>query len=361
MKRLFQTRALQAGFALVLFWISTLAAYAQAPNVTTNPATGINTNSATLHGTVLTSGSTASAHFDWGTSILYDDATPTVIVSIATSPQPISFTMFGLTPNATYHFRATATNTSGTTDGPDQSFTTSAAPPTVTTQAARNVGSVSAKLIGTVNPNNSPTDARFEWGTTISYGNFTTVDALSAGTSLDSLSFDLGGLSPSTQYHYRTTATNPGGTAVGLDQSFTTPVLFPLPVVITGIAEDLTIASANLAGSVNPNGSPATAHFEYGTTISYGNSTPDLTSGSGTSPVTLKFKVLGLSTNATYHYRAVATNTGGTTFGGDQTFHTPSPGSSPVPVFSNAGLAIALVLLVLSALRLQKKRKVPVS
>jgi len=45
------------------------------------------------------------------------------------SDQPASALLQGLTQNTTYHYRVIATNTIGTTDGPDQTFTTYPAPP----------------------------------------------------------------------------------------------------------------------------------------------------------------------------------------------------------------------------------------
>src|SRR5205823_3588438 len=44
-----------------------------------------------------------------------------------TSNQPVSAKLSGLTANATYHYRLVAANASGTTNGADQTFTTSPA------------------------------------------------------------------------------------------------------------------------------------------------------------------------------------------------------------------------------------------
>jgi hypothetical protein len=45
------------------------------------------------------------------------------------SSHPVSESVSGLVPNAVYHVRLVATNTAGTTSGPDTKFTTKAAPP----------------------------------------------------------------------------------------------------------------------------------------------------------------------------------------------------------------------------------------
>jgi hypothetical protein len=68
-----------------------------------------------------------------------------------------------------------------------------------------------------------------------------------------------------------------------------------------------------LNGSVNPAGSEVTScEFEYDTSISYGQSVPcEQTVGSGTSPVAVTAKPIGLSPDTTYHYRLNAANADG--------------------------------------------------
>src|SRR5205814_8890424 len=80
----------------------------------------------------------------------------------------------GLSCGTLYHFRATAMNAGGTTNGMDATFTTlSCTPPSVTTGSATAIGRTSATLNGTANPNGSATTANFEYGLTTSYGNTT--------------------------------------------------------------------------------------------------------------------------------------------------------------------------------------------
>jgi len=96
------------------------------------------------------------------------------------------------------------------------------------------------------------------------------------------------------------------------------------PTVVTGSASSLTQSSATLNATVNPNGETVTdCHFEYGTSMSYGTSVPCTSlPGSGTSPVVVSAPIEGLSGQATYHFRIVATNAVGTSEGADQTFTT---------------------------------------
>src|SRR6185436_1137142 len=60
------------------------------------------------------------------------------------------------------------------------------------------------------------------------------------------------------------------------------------PVAVTGAADSLTETTANLNGSVDPNGSSTTYYFQYGTSAAYGLLTPDTDAGSGTDPVAVK-------------------------------------------------------------------------
>ena len=80
------------------------------------------------------------------------------------------------------------------------------------------------------------------------------------------------------------------------------------PVAVTGAADSLTETTANLNGSVDPNGTATTYHFEYGTSAGYGLVTPEADAGAGTDPVAVKAPITGLTRNTTYHYRLVATN-----------------------------------------------------
>ncbi|MCX6307218.1 MAG: fibronectin type III domain-containing protein [Bacteroidetes bacterium] len=84
-------------------------------------------------------------------------------------------------------------------------------------------------------------------------------------------------------------------------------------------------ASARLNGSVNPNGAATNYHFEWGTSISYGNTTGTVSAGSGTSAVSVLSTITGLTPGTTYHFRVAGTNIAGTSYGNDLTF---IPGSA---------------------------------
>jgi hypothetical protein len=98
------------------------------------------------------------------------------------------------------------------------------------------------------------------------------------------------------------------------------------PAATTGPATDVERTSATLTGTVDPNSAATTYHFEYGTTTAYGLRTADQPAGSGDAATSVEAAVTGLTSDTTYHYRIVASNSHGPAMGADQTLHTrPDP------------------------------------
>ena len=92
------------------------------------------------------------------------------------------------------------------------------------TKAASSVAQTAANLNATVNPNGGEVSkCEFEYGTSTAYDKTAPCSALPGkGTSPISVSASISGLSANTTYHFRISATNPGGTSKGLDESFKT-------------------------------------------------------------------------------------------------------------------------------------------
>jgi hypothetical protein len=109
----------------------------------------------------------------------------------------------------------------------------------------------------------------------------------------------------------------------GSDQTFTTTI--PTPTVTTTAATAVENNSAYANGSFNPNGFETTVYFQWGTSASYGNTTTPTQAGNGTTTLTWAGYLSGLSANTIYHYRIVAYNAGGTSYGGDTNFTTLGP------------------------------------
>jgi phosphodiesterase/alkaline phosphatase D-like protein/prolyl-tRNA editing enzyme YbaK/EbsC (Cys-tRNA(Pro) deacylase) len=297
------------------------------PIVVTGAATSITTSGATLNATVNPRGSATTCKFEYGTTTAYGLSVPCASGPGAGSiPVSVSASVTGLSPNATYHFRISATNEAGTSTGEDETVKTAAlVAPTVVTQAASAVTTTAATLNATVNPNGSNvTDCKFEYGTSESYGSVAECATPPGnGSSPVPVSAALTGLSPNTTYHFRVSATNGIGTTKGSDETLKTAPLTP-PTVLTEGATAVTQTTAALNATVNPNGSKVTdCKFEYGTSESYGSvaecATPP---GGGSSPVSVSAALAGLNPNTTYHFRISATNGGGTSKGTDVTLKT---------------------------------------
>jgi hypothetical protein len=105
----------------------------------------------------------------------------------------------------------------------------------------------------------------------------------------------------------------------------------PIPLanapVITNVGFDsLQTTSVRLKGTVNPSGYSTTYHYEFGLTTAYGSSTPVRTLPAGIFDVDAFEPGLTVSAGAAYHFRLVATNTGGAAESADQTFTVPQSG-----------------------------------
>ena len=123
---------------------------------------------------------------------------------------------------------------------------------------------------------------------------------------------------------------------------------FRLPDVITSASStNPTATTATLSGTVNPDTTSVTGcRFEYGTTTSYGASLgcSQVLPLTGTTPLPASLSLSGLQANETYHYRLDASNSKGTSFGGDQIF-TTSPAPPTLDEQSASGLTQTSAIL----------------
>ena len=144
----------------------------------------------------------------------------------------------------------------------------------------------------------------------------------------------ISGLEPGTTYHFRAVAVNLHSAAYGSDESFTTP---GFPSVTIGSASNVTQTSAAVSGLVDPDLSPTTYHFEYGTTGAYEERTAEgPTIGATLRNQTGSAVLDHLQPGTTYHYRLVATNGVGPSTSTGGTFTTAAQVAVPsFPVEQN--------------------------
>jgi hypothetical protein len=172
-------------------------------------------------------------------------------------------------------------------------------------------------------------------------------------------------------YTTTTSVVDTGGSSASTQGPAT--VSSPPTPVTTGPPSVKSSTSAVFAGSVNPDGSPTTAHFEYGLDSRYtkpgtsgpvyDHSTADQTVGSDFSSHPVSESVSGLVPSAIYHVRLVATNTAGTTNGPDVTFTTPKDPAPNAPTlgksFNVSATGLVLIKLHGMFVPLTELRQIP--
>jgi hypothetical protein len=118
------------------------------------------------------------------------------------------------------------------------------------------------------------------------------------------------------------------------------------PGNVVSFPPTVTTNGARFSGNVNPNGASTTAWYQYGLDARYttpGKSGPVYDKQTTAQPVggdfsthTFSQSVSNLVPNALYHFRLVAKNADGTTFGADQTFTTKKDPLPPPPVLGKS-------------------------
>ena len=219
------------------------------PTVVTTAASAITGTTASLNGTVNANGNSTTVSFEYGLTAAYGTTVAgvpaTVNGSVVTS---VTAPITGLTQGTLYHFRCKGTNSNGSANGGDLTFTTTATPPTVTTNPASNITATTAQLNGTVNANTFSTTVSFNWGLTIAYGNtIAGVPSPVSGNTPTAVLANIAGLTTGQTYHFRCVGVNAGGTVNGLDQSFMAGCTIPPPA---GVVSGPSILCANSVGNV---------------------------------------------------------------------------------------------------------------
>ena len=306
--------------------VRAFAVVATKPTVATTEATLVSTSSATLNATVNANFVDTTVAFSYATTADLSGATVAVTGTPVTGATDKTSTavLTGLKPGTKYYYRASATNSNGTSTGEIKNFTTTGARPTVATIEATLVTTSSATLNATVNANLIDTTVSFSYATKADLSGVTeavTGTPITGSTDKTSTAA-LTGLKPATKYYYRASATNSIGTSTGEIENFTTTGA--RPTVTTGAPSSIKASSADLNAAVNANLLKTTVVFFYGLSA-------DLTDGKSistrdiedlTKVIDISAKIDGLVKSKTYYYRVVATNELGTTKGDIKSFVT---------------------------------------
>jgi hypothetical protein len=314
------------------------------PDVTTEAATAVKKNSATLNGIVSAAGGPeASCQFQYTTETKFQsEGFSGAAITPCTPPgpftgsgaEPVSAMVGGLGSDTAYRFRVVSSSEKGDSQGAALAFATPKAV-NLQTGVAANLTGAGATLNGTIDPEGVELEeCKFEYGTDTSYGQTVpcaeSPAAIGSGEGPVPVHADVSGLSGGTTYHFRLAAKNSLGAISGADASFLT-----LGPVIAGESfSHVADTSATLEAIINPEGDATGYFFEYVTQAKFeageydeATSLPESGGavGSGTEAVEVSQQPGDLMPGTTYHFRVVAVNASGTVEGADMTFTTFTP------------------------------------
>lgn len=223
--------------------------------------------------------------------------------------------------------------------------------PTAVTGIAKHITHTTAELCGTVNPESETLAAnyQFQYGTNTEYDQVVPASPVSVGTGevAKEVCTVADGLTVGTPYHFRLVASNGEGTADGQDVSFETPQA--VEGLATGQASNVISTNATLNGSLKPDEIETRYYFQYGESEAYGLTSPlepgTLVNAANGVEVPASTDIAGLKSGTVYHFRLVATNVAGTTYGRDVTFLTEPgvDGQSAALITQSSAILTALV------------------
>lgn len=306
----------------------TFTTTATLPTVTTSQVSNITQTTAVGGGNVTSDGGANVTERGVCWSLNADPTTSDSHATSGTGTGGFTANMTGLTANTTYHVRAYAKNSQGTSYGSDVTFTTSESisAPTVTTSAVTTITQTTAVGGGNVTADGGAnvTERGICWGT--SQNPTTSGTHSNSGTGIGDYTVQMSGLTANTTYYVRAYAVNSAGTSYGEQKSFTTLQNIVVPTVTTNNVTDITQTTATCGGNVTADGgATVTARGVcWSTSSNPTTSNSHTTNGSGTG--TFTSSITGLSANTTYYVRAYATNSAGTSYGDQKSFTTQSGG-----------------------------------
>jgi DNA-binding beta-propeller fold protein YncE len=180
------------------------------------------------------------------------------------------------------------------------------------------ITTTSAVLNASLTQNGLFAVASFQWGTTTNYGQETPPVYLGGGVVSAAVSSALTNLQPNTIYQCRAVLSN--GLTVTHGKNVNLKTLSLAPFATTRSASVLGRTGAQLNGMVTPSLGDATVWFEWGTDNGYGNLLVATNLQASLNLVAVHSVLSALSSNYFYHFRLVASNSFGVTYGADEQF-----------------------------------------
>ncbi len=309
------------------------------PSIKTLNAINITSSSARLRGNLTDLGGDDSClvWFEYGETKSYGKITNKLNLN---SVGVFTIKISNLKPYKTYHFRAVAKNSKKTSYGKDLTFKTLAELPQVNTYQATNVGYDVATLNGYLS--NVGEEKCQVWFVYDKNYHSDWKDYIYSTPKMElrkasSFYYKISGLEVNETYHFRAVASNIKGTVAGEDLTFTTHIIYPSIKTLNAI--NITSSSARLRGNLTDLGGDDSClvWFEYGETKSYGKITNKLNLKSVGE---FSIYINELKPGKTYHFRAVAKNYKGISYGADVTFSTQSTKAN----VKTSGIEYAIIL-----------------
>jgi hypothetical protein len=300
--------------------------------VSTEGASAVQKDSATLSGSYTGDGQEAHYFFEWGATTAYGHTTPIppgALAGTGSGTQAVApVSIGGLNADTTYHYRLVVSDPDGISRGQDATFSTTPAVTGLNAEPPTAVTDTSAQLNAFFDGDSTyGTNYYFEWGRTTDYGNVSPAppgNVVAAGSGrIHVPPVAISGLEGGSTYHFRVVASNATGTTVSGDASFKAAAA---PLILSLRSSNVTAGSGELLAEINPRYGQTSYHFEGGSSIAYGHSTPVGDVGSGSANIPVSAQIEGLTPGATYHFRLVASNQYGTTTSLDQSlgFYPPA-------------------------------------
>ena len=230
-------------------------------------------------------------------------------------------TMLELTPGTQYFARAYAISNTAIEYGSEIVFTTGSAdlPEVVTGQVTSITATTAIGHGQVISEGSSPVSERGVcWST--EHDPLVSGSHSNAGSGSGSFSVTLSGLTPSATYYLRAYATNEQGTTYGAEVSFT--ALEGQPEVETVSVTDITATTAIAHGQVTDQGGSAITQRGFCWSTEHNPTTESSHIVAGEGMGEFDATLSGLTANTKYYLRAYATNTQGTTYGGELEFIT---------------------------------------